>query len=265
MKYKIVGLGILVLLCWMGCCPLTCRSAVGWADYFDDGTYEPEWTIVENDDILDSYWGFWESNWSASEQYLQMLESQGIWGVISRSSDVAAGTWSFDIKLNLTGITIESTVGLAMITFMGNNLHDLESWNQVVSYSFQFMPSGSPPDYNITIRLRKIVGGDATELASYMIPEPVVDWNQINVTRTMAGLISVYYNHNTTPIIQATDTSIVTSETLWLRFQEGQMLDNIVVIPELGDGNQIILILIGAGVAVIVIVIAVILIRRRRS
>jgi hypothetical protein len=50
LKYKLAGLGIVFLLCWIGCFPLTCKGAVIWTDDFNDGNCDG-WTIVVNPDI----------------------------------------------------------------------------------------------------------------------------------------------------------------------------------------------------------------------
>ena len=44
LDYKIVGLAILFLLCWMGCSPLACRGTQVWSDDFNDGNYDG-WTM----------------------------------------------------------------------------------------------------------------------------------------------------------------------------------------------------------------------------
>ena len=57
LDYKIVGLAILFLLCWMGYSPLACRGAVVWSDDFNDGNYDG-WTICDNSTLNDGNWGF---------------------------------------------------------------------------------------------------------------------------------------------------------------------------------------------------------------
>lgn len=63
--YKIVGLVILFLICWMGYYPQTCRGSVVWSDNFEDGDFV-DWTICENE----VYSG--GSEWSATDNCLKL-------------------------------------------------------------------------------------------------------------------------------------------------------------------------------------------------
>ncbi|MHA2350713.1 MAG: hypothetical protein ACXADL_13910, partial [Candidatus Thorarchaeota archaeon] len=111
LDYKIVGLAILFLLCWMGYSPLASRSAEVWSDDFDDGNYDG-WTICENPDLFIA-----DSNWSAADYCLEIVQED--WGIISYPSSVAYGTWSFDFKANESQVTSGAQ---AEIVFISSNL-----------------------------------------------------------------------------------------------------------------------------------------------
>ncbi len=263
LDYKLVGLGILVLLCWMTCCPQPCRSAVIWTDDFNDGTYEPEWTIVNNTNVYSGTFGWSGSNWSATNNYLQMLPSKHTWGIISRPSAVASGTWSFDIQFNLT--EFDPTTLIVGFNFMSNDVNVLN--NELEIDSFRLTCGSSISGDAITFRLYKHTGTTQTPIASSS-PVPVPGWHHIDVTRTPEGIFTVYHNRNPTPIIQVEDTDTTTPETCWLWFQTWQMIDNIVVDDEvliLQDPTGILLVIGGVVVAVIVIVVVIVFLRRRRT
>ncbi|MFX1416824.1 MAG: hypothetical protein ACFFC0_08425, partial [Promethearchaeota archaeon] len=74
LDYKVVGLAIVFLLCWMGFSPLACRGAVVWSDDFNDRDFEG-WTVSDNSTID----GGGGSDWSAANQYLQLEQED--WGI----------------------------------------------------------------------------------------------------------------------------------------------------------------------------------------
>ncbi|MFX1510917.1 MAG: hypothetical protein ACFFBR_11530, partial [Promethearchaeota archaeon] len=92
---------------------------------------------------------------------------------------------------------------------------------------------------------------------------PAAGWHHIDVTRTTAGLFSVY--HNDALIIQGVDTDINTSEILWLWFDTWTMIDNIVVDDAVFTTLPWVPIVIGISVAVVVIVVVIVFLRRRRT
>ncbi len=273
LKYKLVGLGIVLLLGWMGLAPQTCRGAVIWTDNFDDGTFEPEWTSVNNTAtgwMENPEWGFRGSNWSAANDYVQMLPSIGRWGTIRRSSDVAYGTWSFDFNLNLTEPFIDSLasiIGFVQIAFMSNDPHDMNDSDDGYNYGIRIFPVRWGLDYDLAISLGWFNYGEGTVLANYTFPVPLTGWHHIDVTRTTDGLISVY--HNGCLIMQAVNTVIDTSETFCMRSQAWHSIDNIVVDDEvlpIQCGIPLwIPIVIGVVVAVVVIVVVIVFLRRRRT
>ena len=249
LDYRIVGLVILFLLCWMGFSPLASRGAMVWSDDFNDGDYDG-WTICENP-VYNN-----ESEWSADNDYLQL--DQGTWnsyfsvywGIISHPSDVAYGTWSFDFKFDEA--QVESGT-FASIEFISNNL-DGNSMNDWRCYWIYFEAISTT---EFEINLRKNL---ATILDTYETPIPVTGWHHMDVTRTEAGLISVY--HNGALIMEAEDTAIDTSELFVLSPQEGAMFDNIVVDDAIQMNNSLPIVVV-ALFAVVIIAVVVIFLKRR--
>jgi hypothetical protein len=82
----------------------------------------------------------------------------------------------------------------------------------------------------------------------------------MDVTRTEAGLISVY--HNGALIMEAEDTAIDTSELFVLSPQEGAMFDNIVVDDAIQMNNSLPIVVV-ALFAVVIIAVVVIFLKRR--
>ena len=259
--YRIVGFAILFLLCWMGFSPLACRSAMVWSDDFNDGDYDG-WTICENL-ALGSKWptaGYNGSQWSATNSYLQ-LDQEG-WGVMTRPSNVAYGTWSFDFKFNETQIGYGSDAAVVIISSDDILTDDWDDPEYFEIY-IHFEVSTLEEPHNFTLFLKKYHDGDRTIIDSVW-HVPVAGWHHIDVTRNTTGWFSVY--HNGSPIMEGGDTDIDTSELFWLQFEEWQMIDNVVVsdtvdiTPEPFDWLPIAI--IGASAVVIIAVLVIILKRR---
>ncbi|MFX1440954.1 MAG: hypothetical protein ACFFFD_11960 [Promethearchaeota archaeon] len=248
LDYKVMGLAILFLLCWMGYSPLACGGAVVWSDDFDDGNYDG-WTICDNTVYNNG------SEWSADNNYLQL--DQGTWssyyslywGIISHPSDVAYGTWSFDFKFDEAKVQSDT---FASVEFISSNLDGdyMSDWRCYWIY-FEAISTSE-----FEIKLRKNI---ATILDTYETPVPVTGWHHIDVTRTEAGLISVY--HDGALIMEAVDTDIDTSELFVFSPQEGAMFDNIVVHDDIP--LDIIPIVIIIASAVVIIAVVVIYLKRR--
>ncbi|MHA2057877.1 MAG: hypothetical protein ACW979_09640 [Candidatus Thorarchaeota archaeon] len=56
LDYKIVGLAIIFLLCWMGYSPIACRSTVVWSDDFN------EVTMMDGPSVITRHWGKYGPN-----------------------------------------------------------------------------------------------------------------------------------------------------------------------------------------------------------
>ena len=254
LDYKIVGLAILFLLCWMGFCPLAGRSTVAWSDDFNDGNYDG-WTICDNRTFI----GGRGSDWSASNLYLQI--DQEDFGIISHPSNVAYGTWSFDFKADETQV---GSGAMAGFSFISGNLYD---WSTLeTDWTIYYLSCDAVPTaqgFEMRLRLAKRISGAQTDIEYSDTLVPLEGWHHIDVTRTEAGLFSVY--HNGSLVVQAADTDLDSSEMFWLFFRYGSMTDNIVVDDEITINPPIdwLSIAIIGGSAVVIIAVVVIFLRRR--
>ena len=239
--YKIVGLAILFLLCLVGYTPLGCRGAVVWSDDFNDGDYNG-WTIYED-----------ASNWSAASNYLQLDQVSN--GMITHPSTVAYGTWSFDYKVNETGFD-----GFTVV-FISNDINEVgtSSW---IGHWLRFSVAYTTEGRGTAVSLRYYnysVGDTETDSAEDQIP--LAGWHHIEVTRTTAGLFSVY--HNGSLIMQGENTDMTTSELFVFTGNHLDMFDNVVVSDDPGQQSDwLIIAVIGASVVVIIAIVIIVLRRR---
>ncbi|MFX1482526.1 MAG: hypothetical protein ACFFCP_04975 [Promethearchaeota archaeon] len=239
-NYKIVGLAVLVLLCWMGYSPLACEGVVVWSDDFNDGNYIG-WTINENPALGTG------ANWSAANLYLEFNQSG--YGVISHPSSVVNGTWSFDVKPHASSFT--------QVVFISNNVTELADINDWVGYWINFAASAD----NIILSLRAKNGGPFTTVASYETPIPIAGWHHIEVTRDTAGVFSV--KHNGSLIMGGVSTEINTSVMFAVYAENSQAIDNIVVDDQFPSSIDWVLIIEIAVLAVAIIVVLVIVLKRK--
>lgn len=244
-------------------CPTTVNATVVWSDDFNDGTYAPEWTICDNLTFHDGGFGWNGSTWRATNNYLEKVnETQPEWGVISHPSNIAYGTWSFDVKANGT------------IFFICNSFYDMDDLYENSSAYFMWFDA-NPYDETFAIYLAKRFDNARTILDSHY-DVPLGGWNHIDVTRNTTGYFSVYLDRSPDPIMEVQDTDIDTSEMFWLWFHNGDMIDNIVVDDDwhytttttLTDGTTDggippIVIIAGVGIAVVAIVLVVVFTKRR--
>jgi hypothetical protein len=204
----------------MGYSPLASRSAEVWSDDFDDGNYDG-WTICENPDLFIA-----DSNWSAADYCLEIVQED--WGIISYPSSVAYGTWSFDFKANESQVTSGAQ---AEIVFISSNLdgNEPEDW---YGYWVHFAFVSAEEDYEFALSLRKgDWSGDTTTVCWNSTSVPVAGWHHIDVTRNTTGSFSVF--HNGSLSMQGEDTEYDSSELFALQFEQGQMIDNIVIDDEI--------------------------------
>ncbi|MFW9845902.1 MAG: hypothetical protein ACFFD6_04090 [Candidatus Thorarchaeota archaeon] len=270
MKTKWMNLiaGFATFVLCISTCTTTANAEVIWDDNFNDGNYDG-WTICDNAALAAQFaaYGFTESQWSAADNYLK-LDQEG-WGIISHPSNIAYGTWSFDIKVNET--LVDSNTEF-LIDFISNDLVlTTDDWDAGSRYNIHFDVMSTAE--TMALELRKFYDGDLTTIETYGSHVPVAGWHRINITRAEAGLFSIY--HNDAEIMHVVDTDIDTSELLWLWFKDGIMIDNIVVNDEVLITNTptttppppppfdpTLLVVIG-GTAVVAIVLAIVFLKRR--
>jgi len=260
----IAGLAMMVLC--ISTCTTTTNAAVRWEDDFNDKNYNG-WTICNNTILENGGYGLANSNWSAVDNCLQVDHED--YGIITHSSDLAYGKWSFDFRANESQVYEGQS---ALIEFIANNeILSTDNWNDPVSYYIRYLVFPGPEeDKNFIVELRKWYDGVATTIDTYQTPV-VTGWHHFDVTRNTTGWFSVYLNGSL--VLEGEDTNITTSELFWLWFEKGQMIDNIIVNDEVittttttttppPDGTTI-LIIAGVGLAVVVIVLVVVFAKRR--
>ncbi len=247
---RLVAMALAVVFCVVLTFPGPVRADVVWSDDFNDGNYD-EWIICENPVYSSG------SNWSAASYYLQLdQEDQGI---ISYNSSVAYGTWSFDFKADDAQVEFGT---FAEIVFICSNL-DGGTFDDIWGYWIHIQAVSAGEGYSFALSLRKAYLGEYPVIVSAEDLVPIAGWHHIDVTRTTAGLFSVY--HNGSLVMQGEDNEIVTSELFSLWFEQGQICDNIVVDNEITvtESPPIwIYIMIVASAVVIVAVVGIILKRR---
>jgi hypothetical protein len=219
LEYKIVGLAILFLLCWIGYSPLEGRSVIVWSDDFNDGNYDG-WTICSPS------WGNPPSNWSAANNCLQI--EQDDYGSISHPSNVTYGTWSFDFKANGTQVAIGVGVDIA---FVSNDVHDPAETPTAGLWScYGFKAHGASGGTGFRLYLLKWHGGVRTDIGYNSTVLPVAGWHHVDVTRNTTGYFRVY--HNGSLVIQGVDTELTASKLFVVSLADWLMIDNVVVDDE---------------------------------
>jgi hypothetical protein len=180
--------------------PKTCIAyTVVWQDDFDDGNYDG-WSTSS------------QAGFSAANGYLE-TQIDSTWSWISRPSDVAYGSWQFDVYAVDTPANhcyvyiISSGINYRLCVWTG-------SWTGGIT-----IPG---PGFDL---LKEI--DDVTEIASYYPGTPVTGWYTINFTRTEAGEFSIYID--SVLRMQVTDNDITESTTFRFAAQGGWRIDNVVV------------------------------------
>jgi hypothetical protein len=221
-----------------------------WSDNFNDGTYAPEWTVIEG-------------TYSAASLRLEC--GTDIWNWIYRDSAVAEGEWQFDILV----------VAGARVAFMALDTSGVGADRPNDGYYLEFSASDQ------YVRLYRSVGGSETRIAGYTDANLAYELQQVYVTLDSSGTLNVWVNdvHQMTGQSTHHDTS---AYFLVLITEEGY-IDNIRVYDEIihtttndgengnGDGELMplpieLLALAGGLIAVIIIIaVVVIVVRRRKS
>ncbi|MFX0170184.1 MAG: hypothetical protein ACFE89_12660 [Candidatus Hodarchaeota archaeon] len=256
MNYKLVGLGIMFLLCWMGCCPPACRSAVVWADDFNDMNTDG-WEI----------WGMnytepapLPGSYSVSEGMLRFQGVTGHWTIASYNIAQGVGTWSFDLDVQ------DQDRHHFYVAFFGgywdNDSINWSDWLQSVPYEYGIAPfTGSYSSYDTEFVLFRAspARGSFVALDRYSPPE-MIGWHHIDITRDSSGLYNFYLNG--TLRMSATDTTYTTTECFKIYSGSGPAIDNIVVQDILPTTIDPLIIAVIGGVALVVIVIVIVIIVR---
>lgn len=237
LDYKIVGLAIVFVLCWMGYLPLACRGAEVWSDDFDDGNYDG--------------WIVHEGNFSAANHYLESTEidSSTGWAFIRRETNVSTGTWSFDCYLP----SGSDSISVSPHTDDNSNPDD-----DFVGYSFiEITPN------RVSLWIRRATGG--VGIVGEWSSTFSETWTHIDLTVDEDMIFDVFVNgvHR----IHYGDASHLTGDYRYFVFNsetEGHAIDNVVVSDTpTPPPPPLILWLVLGGAAVAVTVLAIVFLRRR--
>ena len=205
----------------MGCCPSTCRSAVIWADDFNDGNTDG-WDIWGMD-YADP--GPLPPNYSVSEGMLRFQGETDHWTIAIYNTTEGVGTWSFDLDVQ------DQDRHHFYVAFFGgywdNDSIDWDNWLQSVPYEYGIAPFTGPySSYDDEFVLFRAAPARASFVAldRYSPPE-MIGWHHINITRDSSGLLRVYLNG--TLRMSATDTIYTTTECFKIYSGSGPAIDNI--------------------------------------
>ena len=176
-----------------------------WSDNFNDGTYEPEWTV---------------SGGSFSATTLRMESGTDVWNYAYRTSTVAEGEWHFTV-------CIDSAIG-ACVVFMATDIGGVGTSFPNTGYLINFNP------FDGWIRLYRHQSGSHS-MGSYPVTIMMGTVFDVEVTRNSTGNFDVYIDDVLR--ISAQSTHIDTSSYFAIRFCEGGYIDNIGVYETHEEGN----------------------------
>ncbi len=225
-----------------------------WSDDFDDGNIDgwgvqgfsptyPPWTkipgnITADDKTMRAYGPYWNEAW--------------------RTSNVAYGSWAFDVHC------VDTPEERCYIAFVSGG-PPLNPTN-LSSYPFEYgiIPVTGLYDRWSTgflLYRRPVVSPYLVSLGFYDLEE-VSGWYHIYITRDLDGNFAVYFND--TLGITAKHADYTTSDLFTFTAEAGIALDNIVVQPYSGllPTTMTILLVVGGGIAVVVIIGVVIRLRK---
>jgi hypothetical protein len=179
-------------------------ATVIWSDNFDDGNYN-DWIVQTG-------------TFSATDHMLKATGNNTDWNNIYFVSDLAYGTWSFDVYIDSSSISIMEHMYIQFLMleygFENEDSYELSIWLDT--------RIGSPG-----FTLLKRVAGTMTILGEYEVSNGLSSFQHIDITRDLNGNFDIFING--TILIEAVDTTWTTS--LYFRFASmgGNALDNISV------------------------------------
>ena len=197
-------LGSLIFPCFN---PRLVTATLIWEDDFDDGNYDG-WTIHNG-------------TFSAANNYLLANFSEGEWHLASHASNVAYGTWSFDI-LVVNNENMQ-TNEFSAINFICNSIDQQLWW------------TGSSDSYILyihqqNIKLWRSIGAEWIEYRYVLVNYD--HWYHIDITRDNQGQFYVFLDGSV--VIWAKDNNITTSNYFTFGYSKGNYaIDNITVSDEI--------------------------------
>lgn len=237
----LVGIGVLTLICVLSFSPTQVSGALIWSETFD-----------ELDPVL------WE-NYSCQiiDGILRGVQGDHVSAVRAYyRSNVSVGTWKFDlVEIGEWGEELD----IMKIYFMSPEKPDYSDY-----YALSLVQASSTAGDSYSYTLEKWYDVTKTNLANYIgDSKPTVKGllHHFSITRQSTGLISIYLNSSL--ILQATDTDIITTEYFGFYTWDDWAFDNVSVYNTIEIGGDLPVIAIAAVVGIPIAIIAIILIRRR--
>ncbi|TRO54701.1 hypothetical protein E2P64_08625 [Candidatus Bathyarchaeota archaeon] len=201
----VVALCLLFLGLFWGSPVAGAMQTLVWSDNFNDGTYEPEWTVSEG---------------SFSTTTLRMESGTDVWNYASRTSTVAEGEWHFTV-------CIDSTAG-ACVAFMVTSIGGEGVSYPSTGYLVMFNPNDG------WIRLYRHQSGRHS-MGSYSVTISMGTVFDVIVTRDSSGNFNVLIDG--IQRISAQSTHFDTSSYFAIKFCEGGYIDDIEVYDEIFSVN----------------------------
>ncbi|MHA2107085.1 MAG: hypothetical protein ACW99R_05200, partial [Candidatus Hodarchaeales archaeon] len=206
-KLSIRGLMTIVVLSivFLGTIPTTAVEA--WGDNFDDNNYLG--------------WIVQKGLFSTTDQMLETVGNKSDWHEVYHPSTVAYGTWSVDLVINTTSISLMEHLYIQFLVivfdFENEDSYELTVWLDARMGTPGFI-------------LIKRTNGVMTTLGEYEVSSGLSNFQDIDITRDTNGNFNVFVNGSL--VIEATDTTWTTS--LYFRFVSmgENAIDNITVDDE---------------------------------
>ena len=252
MKKRVGLIFLLLVLCLIIPLP-TSSQAVGWSDSFNTGVVSDDWSIygwnrTSGEDLPGSF--------SATDFTLQSNGDD--WSKAYRTSDVANGSWIFDLEC------VQTPANHSYVAFVASTSTSIDTIPREYGLMTVVGQLGSW-DHAFVLYRRNIGNQYIVPLGNYDVAE-ISGWYHINITRTPTGDFTVAFNG--TVRITANEPTYTTSDVFSFSAEAGWAIDNIEVIPYSEDGNQqpppdtTIFLILGGGIAIVVILALVVKLRK---
>jgi hypothetical protein len=244
-RTRLLGMGLLTLLCLIAFAPNQSSAALVWSEYFDE-LDDDIWTYQSCQIVDGVLRGTHADHASAVHLY--------------RESTVAVGTWKFDLtEVGEWGEELD----ICRIYILSPLEPEVPDWEY---YALSIVHAGGAAGQRLSYTLDKYVDNNPRVLLDTYIGEPqettVGTFHQFMITRGSGGQMSVYLN--STLIMQATDTDLDSTGYFGFYTWDDWALDNIEVYDTIGTGDSVLTVVAMGAVGVIVIVAVLIVQFKRR-
>ncbi len=178
-----------------------------WSDDFEDGNYDG-WTIIDG-------------NYSATTGLLIAAGEKTDHHRLKHDSNIAYGTWSFDVYINQTGLISGEHMYVYFCTEAFGNLGEEKG------YYLTLIPDSSWMVTPSSLILGSREGFPSKVLGVWGYTGKLPEYLYIDITRDLNGHFNVYVDG--TLIIEAMDTEYTVGNYFGFDSQGGHGLDNITV------------------------------------